>query len=320
MKVISNTKYLLKLLIKRLNQKTLDSSNNPIPLSWGDGGENRNKIPKEIWFFWHDATLPFSVQTSLDTIRKFCLGYNINVLNFDNLSAYGIDVKSLKDKIKVQAITDYIRLYLISNYGGIWIDATTYFTAPIDEVFDFASCCDFYGFYTDMLTTNMAYPIVESYFLAAPKGSPFIVDWLNEFNKCISSHDPYSYYENFYSDKLFLQNMSNPSYLIVYVSAMIVMRRSCNYKLQLFKAGDTSHCYTYAFFYGKMNVYETFFLNKVPKTLPNIIKITSERRREIDKYHETGLYKLNSLIFKLNSSENNRFINRISRLVNFIFK
>lgn len=304
--------------MRRKKQLTLLPPDFPKEICWGEGTTDANEFPKVIWFFWHTKELPFSVQTSLDTIRKSFVGYEINVLNFDNLDKYNLDINFLKEKIKVQAISDYIRLYLVSNYGGIWIDATTYFTVPIYDLFDIDNKSDFYGFYTDMCTTDMNFPVVESYFLAAPKNSPFMRDWFKEFEKCVFSENPYTYYQEYYEDKTFIQNLINPSYLIVYVSCMIIMRKSKQYNLRLYTAGETSHFYTYSFFYGKMNVYETFFINKIPKKLPGIIKITGERRTEIDTYIKTGLYKNKSLIFSLNNSENNSLFKRFFKILKFI--
>ena len=95
-----------------------------------------------IWQFWdpvnHDDT-PEIVKASLDSVRKFKPeDYDLVVLDLETISEYIELPDFLYDRINTPGFsfaffTDLLRLCLLCSYGGIWIDATVYLLAPIDE-------------------------------------------------------------------------------------------------------------------------------------------------------------------------------------------
>ena len=97
---------------------------------------------KVIWQFWAqgvDATTPRVVKTCLNSVKKYSNGYEVILLTLDTIHEY-IDLpeelyKKLQSgkQLKMAHFSDVLRLYLLSAYGGIWIDATILLTAPIDE-------------------------------------------------------------------------------------------------------------------------------------------------------------------------------------------
>jgi hypothetical protein len=98
---------------------------------------------KIIWQYWHqgvDENLPKLVKTCFDSVKKYRGEYEVITLSKETLSDY----MELPDFVWKKfgtggfvfpKLANLIRLYLLSAYGGMWLDATIYLTAPIDERF-----------------------------------------------------------------------------------------------------------------------------------------------------------------------------------------
>jgi len=95
---------------------------------------------KIIWQYWHqgiDENTPKVVNVCLNSVKKHCSGYEIIILSKENVNDY-IELPDLVWKklgsggYKLPKLANLIRLYLLSAYGGIWLDATIYLTKPIE--------------------------------------------------------------------------------------------------------------------------------------------------------------------------------------------
>lgn len=104
-------------------------------------------VPKEkyIWTCWLQGTddLPYAVSKSFESMNKNSGEYNVIVLTLENLYQY-VDIDSdiiekyLNGNILAAHLTDYIRMKILSVYGGVWLDATQYVTRTIpDMVWDY---------------------------------------------------------------------------------------------------------------------------------------------------------------------------------------
>lgn len=97
---------------------------------------------KIIWQFWQqglDENTPKLVRTCFDSVEKYRGEYEIIILSKETLNDY---IDEFPDFIWEKfgtggfvfpKIANLVRLYLLSAYGGVWLDATIYLTAPIDE-------------------------------------------------------------------------------------------------------------------------------------------------------------------------------------------
>lgn len=107
-----------------------------------------------VWVYWNkgEENAPVLVKQCIQSIRAFA-NSNVVVLNSVNVSNY-IDLPSYikelhdKGKIKEAFFSDLIRLNLLIMYGGIWMDATCYMTAPFPKYIEDAS---FFVFQSDLL-------------------------------------------------------------------------------------------------------------------------------------------------------------------------
>lgn len=95
------------------------------------------KIPKTIWFLWLQgiAQAPPIIKMCLDSWQRENPDWNLVVLDEKNLHQYvNIDLSQQKiDQLMPNWYADLIRLKLLMQHGGVWVDATCYCTQPLDQ-------------------------------------------------------------------------------------------------------------------------------------------------------------------------------------------
>jgi len=137
--------------------------------------------PETIWQFWDNKTgqkTPEIVFTSIDSVKKFVGNFDHKILNFSTIENYsdlpGYVFDRLKSGRMIYAhFADLLRLNLLKNHGGIWMDATLYATNFIPE---YIINQDFFVFLTDKLT-NYSYSYMQNFFIRAKKGSFLCEAW-----------------------------------------------------------------------------------------------------------------------------------------------
>ena len=94
-----------------------------------------NKIPKTIHYCWFGGNpLPELALKCIESWKKYCPDYEIiewNEKNFDLTS--NTYVKEAYEAKKWAFITDYVRLYAMVNYGGIYMDTDVEVIKPLDQ-------------------------------------------------------------------------------------------------------------------------------------------------------------------------------------------
>jgi len=152
------------------------------------------ELPKIIWAHWDTDKMPEFIQTNLNSWRTKMepLGWTIHILHDSTIKNY-IDAASIPKNIAgirgPEAKADWLRLKLLSINGGVWMDAGTIINDPnILEVMynrSYVMKSEFTGFKIGNLTTREDFPVIENYFMMAPKGSEVIRLWLKEFELAI---------------------------------------------------------------------------------------------------------------------------------------
>lgn len=92
-------------------------------------------IPKIIHYCWFGGNaLPKLAQKCIASWKKYCPDYELklwNESNFDlNSNAY---VKEAYKAKKFAFVTDYVRLWALYNYGGIYMDTDVEVIRPLDR-------------------------------------------------------------------------------------------------------------------------------------------------------------------------------------------
>lgn len=101
---------------------------------------NCENIPENpVWVFWNSGieNAPDIVKACYKTIKKNSCG-TVVALDEHNLDNYVIFPDYIKKKvdngnIPMAGYTDLMRFALLEHYGGTWIDATVYLSAPISS-------------------------------------------------------------------------------------------------------------------------------------------------------------------------------------------
>lgn len=92
-------------------------------------------IPKTIHYCWFGGNpLPKSAQKCVASWKKYCSDYEIkrwDESNFDiNINTY---VREAYESKKFAFVTDYVRLYAMYTYGGIYMDTDVEVVASLDR-------------------------------------------------------------------------------------------------------------------------------------------------------------------------------------------
>lgn len=93
-------------------------------------------IPKTIHYCWfgRNPKPPLAVKC-IKSWKKYCKGYEIIEWNEDNFSIANapLYVRQAYEAKKWAFVTDYVRLYAMLNYGGIYMDTDVEVIKPLDS-------------------------------------------------------------------------------------------------------------------------------------------------------------------------------------------
>ncbi|MBR1487115.1 MAG: hypothetical protein IJ597_07680, partial [Synergistaceae bacterium] len=100
--------------------------------------------PKIIWSIWWqgEENAPEVVKACFASVRRHCGDKNFKVITEKNFRDFVQLPEHILKKLDAGIITlthlsDILRFYLLSHYGGMWIDATIFVAANIpDEIFE----------------------------------------------------------------------------------------------------------------------------------------------------------------------------------------
>jgi len=165
--------------------------NNYINFEVNDGGElfenNDYILPKVIYCYWNDENK--LVEAFVNTWRRnLSSEWKIILINDKNINQY-VNANFIKKYSYLEKFrfADFLRLELLKNNGGVWLDATSvifdgkflndHYNEMIKEKFDVC----LYEF--KARTTIDTEPYLENWFIMAPKNSLFINDLYTEFEK-----------------------------------------------------------------------------------------------------------------------------------------
>lgn len=156
--------------------------------------ENKAHFDKfPIWFCWFQGieNAPEIVKCCYNSLKKN-IGANqeIRVITLDNIEKYisipeHIKNKFEQNKISMALYSDFIRIALLSQYGGFWIDSTVLVTENIENI------CSNYNFYTkksDMAELHFGNYLLQGRFaihLVKADNDNFLINFL---------YDALSYY------------------------------------------------------------------------------------------------------------------------------
>jgi hypothetical protein len=135
-------------------------------------------LPKTIWCLWFQgwANAPDLVKACGASWRQHNPDWAIHCLSRDTLGAWlepspGLEAILAKN-LPMEALSDVLRIELLSRFGGVWVDSTVYCLRPLDGWIHHAMPRGFFAF-------NRPTPdrMLSTWFLAAERGSHVIDAW-----------------------------------------------------------------------------------------------------------------------------------------------
>lgn len=96
-------------------------------------------IPKRIHYCWFGGNpKPKLAKKCLRSWKKYCPGYEIIEWNEDNydLSAAPLYVRQAYEAKKWAFVTDYVRLQVVYEQGGVYLDTDVELRRPLDQLMD----------------------------------------------------------------------------------------------------------------------------------------------------------------------------------------
>ena len=130
-------------------------------------------IPKIIHYCWFGKNpLPKMAIKCIDSWKKYCPDYKIIEWNEDNFDVEVNDyVKEAYENKKYAFVSDYVRLYALITYGGIYMDTDVEVVKPLDEFLD---CSAFSGFETKQF--------IPTGIMASEKDFPLYKEFMDYYN------------------------------------------------------------------------------------------------------------------------------------------
>jgi hypothetical protein len=193
---------------------------------------NYNLVPKKIWTYWDNPdkpvqTIPKSVKLCMDSWAKHNPDYEITLLTRANYKGFITIPEEIRNNSHFNdspaRFSDLVRLYVLEEHGGIWIDASVLVKEPFNKWL-FPKYAEFAGYYMGSITEDPKSPALESWFLAANRGSKFIKLWKKEFLEIADFKDIQAYLDSRQHMGVKFKNIRDPHYLAIYIAALKVFQ------------------------------------------------------------------------------------------------
>lgn len=174
------------------------------PAELEDTGVEKHGKEAPIWFFWlqGEENLPPIPKLCLQSIRKHANGHEVIVLSADNYKEYVNIPDILIEKyrlgrIKAAHFADILRVELLAQQGGLWLDATMLVTRDLpQEIFE----VPFFSVKTESRRYFVSQCRWAVFCLGAQKGNPLFVQLASLFEQYLMSTDlfvDYFLFDNF---------------------------------------------------------------------------------------------------------------------------
>jgi mannosyltransferase OCH1-like enzyme len=137
-----------------------------------------SKIPKIIHYCWFgDAPIPELAKACIQSWKKHLPDYELKFWNNEHIEFFSENqyVREAFQAKKYAFVTDYVRLYVLHQYGGIYLDTDVECKKNLDEFLDLEFFTSFEDYYDSVK------PITA--LMAACKGNPMIADLLSCYDQ-----------------------------------------------------------------------------------------------------------------------------------------
>ena len=135
------------------------------------------RVPKQIWTYCSSTNkVPEDVVTfCIESWKRHNRDHEVVVLNDANLAEHRVTLPSGTPQ---RTKSDLVMLLVLRAHGGIWMDATIFCDGPVTATP--RPPHDMVCYYLDGFRSTNGHELIESWFIAAPKGSRFVAAWCDE--------------------------------------------------------------------------------------------------------------------------------------------
>lgn len=131
-------------------------------------------IPKTIHYCWFGRNpLPKLAKKCIKSWKKYCPDYEIIEWNEDNfdISACPLYVRQAYEAKKWAFVTDYVRLKVVYDHGGIYLDTDVELKKPLDALLSYGA---YFGFEDGVhIATGLGF--------GAEKGHPLLKELMDDY-------------------------------------------------------------------------------------------------------------------------------------------
>jgi hypothetical protein len=230
-----------------------------------------DEVPKIIWTYWNEDTLPEFIERCINTWRDKNPDYTVNIVTNENLWTFvgteeANSIKNWKYNNSPQRMSDLVRLSVLSKYGGIWLDASII----CYESLEWARTETKPLVYSIPELSTDTDPLIESWFIVCKPGDPFVTRWNKEFRRT----DEYENIDDYVKDvNVSMKGIDFPDYLLVYVCAKKVYMDLGSDSVKILNASEGP--YNYHMKGGVSSLCE--------RTHTKLIKLRKEDRAALDE-------------------------------------
>lgn len=262
--------------------------------------DDAQPIPKVIWMYWDDVTPPDFILAFYSKMKEMNPDHQIHLLNRETVTTFLPWLRFEYAQIGMSHKGDVIRLALLKEYGGIWVDSSTLVYQNFSWVHQ-RSGYDVVGYYSDGTTVDKAFPVVEAWFLASPPQNAFIARWLELIMPLthISIDDYYAQIVRRPDFAHIRQGINRGSYIIINFLCQIVMREQPGFSCYLKKCESSAFFYQDAFRWDSLKMSLFLLCTREPDTHPKLIKLTNDDRRFLPLARRLNILERDSVMGKL---------------------
>jgi hypothetical protein len=189
---------------------------------------NYSQIPKKLWTYWDNPDrIPKTVLLCMESWRKHHPDYEITLLTKKNYKGYvhiPLEIATHPNfHDNPTRFADLVRAYALKEHGGVWLDSSILLKEPLDNWL-FPRYAEFSGFYLGVGTKSELPPLLENWFFACNKGSPFMKQWCDEFSQLTQYPTVQHYVDSRKQMGVDMEKIGNPVYLAMHVAAQKVLQ------------------------------------------------------------------------------------------------
>jgi len=179
-------------------------------------------IPRIIWMYWNENQTPL-IKAILKHNKKVLYNWDIRMLNKKSVHQYIQEFPKEYHAITVQQQSDWLRLYLIMTYGGIWSDASIIYNdaSKVEELWEKSIDYDYIGFFNK---SNPKYTIIETWFFGSKKNGQLVTLWYHEYTKAMKEGF-LKYTHRIEKEGTDIRNYKQNTYYIVYMCLQNILQR-----------------------------------------------------------------------------------------------